>query len=553
MRPLEFAMVLLLFAAITTSCTRTRECDDAYEERDGECVPRDADAGRDAGPVDAGNEDTGPSDAGADACTRAWYRDQDMDDHGDPTTRVDACEMPAGYVATDDDCDDTDSAMSPSTAEVCDDIDQDCDDAIDETFPCRAGTLTMCTTTCGSMGSGTCSASCESAAPTSCMVPTEACNYADDDCDGIVDQGRSMFVNRHAYTRPDGSDMRIVDAAFGPVTIYRVLTQVYAQALSEEGLPVGGERVVATDAATAISWSAAGTDGGFVVFWTTGGEILGAEFGPDLVPVRGPVTVLRASRIGDTAVAPVPGGYVVAISGRDGVYTFRASADLMTASPLTRAVPLTDTGSAHVIDAVSHGTGAIIAYVDRPMTTGRKEVRVARLDSSGALDGTAITVSDPLMDAAHTPALALDDAGGVLGATWLEQSGSSYGLVFARFDPATLMRMGTGASVAAALPDWGGGVRMIDTAFSGGRWLQVFAAGTLAASNLRMIVRDSVGVALAGLSAPVTPECGGGPPCTPDVTSNYQLAVGARDGRVFLGAVGSGTATRTYLYGCGPP
>lgn len=53
----------------------------------------------------------GPTDAGCSSPT-PWFRDVDGDGHGSgvPTN---ACEAPAGYVALDDDCDDTDARAYP--------------------------------------------------------------------------------------------------------------------------------------------------------------------------------------------------------------------------------------------------------------------------------------------------------------------------------------------------------------------------------------------------------------------------------------------------------
>jgi len=58
-----------------------------------------------------------------------WHRDADGDSHGSQDLTIAWCgdEPPPGYVLSDDDCDDFDAAVSPTTDEICDDIDHDCD------------------------------------------------------------------------------------------------------------------------------------------------------------------------------------------------------------------------------------------------------------------------------------------------------------------------------------------------------------------------------------------------------------------------------------------
>ena len=55
--------------------------------------------------------------------------DGDCHGAGDPLY---GCEVPEGFVATDDDCDDSDALRSPSLTEACNGYDDDRDDAIDE-------------------------------------------------------------------------------------------------------------------------------------------------------------------------------------------------------------------------------------------------------------------------------------------------------------------------------------------------------------------------------------------------------------------------------------
>ena len=69
------------------------------------------------------------------AGTRPGYADADDDEYGDDDTRIDACDLPSGYVGEGDDCNDNDERINPDATEVCDalDVDEDCDgDADDE-------------------------------------------------------------------------------------------------------------------------------------------------------------------------------------------------------------------------------------------------------------------------------------------------------------------------------------------------------------------------------------------------------------------------------------
>jgi hypothetical protein len=67
------------------------------------------------------------------------YLDSDNDGYGSTLTQVcyDSCDV--GYVTQDGDCDDSDAEISPSDSEICDGLDNDCDDDIDEN---------LATTTC---------------------------------------------------------------------------------------------------------------------------------------------------------------------------------------------------------------------------------------------------------------------------------------------------------------------------------------------------------------------------------------------------------------------
>ena len=153
-----------------------------------------------ASPSDAGASDAGASDAGradAAACTEGATMSCTTDC---ATAGVSRC---TGGVFR---------ACTPPV-EACNGRDDDCDDAPDDGFACVLDATTSCRTTCGSMGTQRCGASCTWS---SCSAPAETCNASDEDCDGSVDEGfrasavgvsyASELAARHAPC--DGSGQR---------------------------------------------------------------------------------------------------------------------------------------------------------------------------------------------------------------------------------------------------------------------------------------------------------------------------------------------------------
>ena len=64
--------------------------------------------------------------------TTTYFFDQDEDGYGDAANVLSACEVPEGYVANADDCEDMDATIYLGAAELCDGLDNDCDGDVDQ-------------------------------------------------------------------------------------------------------------------------------------------------------------------------------------------------------------------------------------------------------------------------------------------------------------------------------------------------------------------------------------------------------------------------------------
>jgi hypothetical protein len=139
-------------------------------------------------------------DDAIDAAT--WYADADADGYGDPDLSTRACSQPSGHSADATDCDDSDAAVNPAAAELCDGIDNDCDGDVDEGDATDAATwyadadadgygdpdisTRACSQPSGTSSDGT---DCDDSDAGVNPAVDELCNGVDDDCDGSTDEG----------------------------------------------------------------------------------------------------------------------------------------------------------------------------------------------------------------------------------------------------------------------------------------------------------------------------------------------------------------------------
>lgn len=94
---------------------------------------RDSDASVHPGATEVCNDLDDDCDSEVDEGLKTrFFRDADGDGFGDPAVAIEACASSNGYVTDNTDCDDSAGGVHPGSAETCNEIDDDCDQQVDE-------------------------------------------------------------------------------------------------------------------------------------------------------------------------------------------------------------------------------------------------------------------------------------------------------------------------------------------------------------------------------------------------------------------------------------
>ena len=153
--------------------------------------------------------------------TVEFFFDEDGDGFGNPSYSIQGCSQEDGYAINGTDCDDNNSSVYPGAVEVCDDLDNNCNNEIDEDvgdvyfvdydrdgYGNLEQPLLLCSSEPGVSSIG---GDCNDTNDTMYPQAPEVCDELDNDCDGEVDEdGSTIFyadVDQDGFGDPQAQQL----------------------------------------------------------------------------------------------------------------------------------------------------------------------------------------------------------------------------------------------------------------------------------------------------------------------------------------------------------
>ena len=134
-----------------------------------------------------------------------WYEDGDDDGYGNASVTQVACTLPTGFVPVMGDCNDNNENISPAADELCNGVDDNCDEEVDEEgsvdapvwyldadgdgFGTTNTSIFTCTQPTGFQSNST---DCDDQDNDIYPQAPEYCNGEDDNCDGTIDEDHAI-------------------------------------------------------------------------------------------------------------------------------------------------------------------------------------------------------------------------------------------------------------------------------------------------------------------------------------------------------------------------
>jgi hypothetical protein len=141
---------------------------------------------------------------------KTWYKDEDGDGYGKPLETTQSCAIIAGYSENDQDCNDSDAEIHPEAVEICDEVDNNCNELIDDDDPFILVTDLIAVIldidgdgfgdsnnvyyACTAENAANNSLDCDDNNPAVHPDARDYCDGIDNNCDGILDPNEELIL-----------------------------------------------------------------------------------------------------------------------------------------------------------------------------------------------------------------------------------------------------------------------------------------------------------------------------------------------------------------------